>query len=186
MGISFFVERLSPSWSGVRSVIIEFADNYGYEDNMGIRQIEFIHNDEVVSVTSGNSAQYQSTIRHTNFYARFAFRTPADKVGYSTEESWQSDLTPPAITDQWIISTFEVADFPDGLEFEGITINNSHYSGGQTTRGVKNIKIYTSTDEITSHTYGDPIPNSTLIFDDVIAEHVAADQADDQILDLIY
>ena len=80
---------------------------------------------------------------------------------------------------------FEPGDYPSGIDFEGITINNSHVTGAQTTRGVKNTKIWTSTDEITSHTYGEAIPNSTLIFDGVIDEHVAVDQVDDQILTLI-
>jgi len=166
------------SVSGIaKSVVFEFVDNYG-STSMGIRAIDFKFEGELIDVIGNTiSDTYASTIRHGNFAGWRAFSTSLSKIGTATETSWQSVLGG-VNTDQWLSIVFDYT-----IKFDEIVINNNHSSGSNTDMGVKNTKIYVSSDEIRSHTYGDPISNSVKIFDGVIDEHVASNVVDDQLLD---
>jgi lysophospholipase L1-like esterase len=157
----------------VKSVIFDFADNYGNGTFMDGRSAEFYANDDLIVMNAQRATMY-ATSQFSGTYAKeFLFDTSLSKTGTNANNAWASGNG--QTTNQRVIIVFDNAKSIDQIVF-----NNGHTSGGTTNAGVQNTKIYTSTDAITDTTYGAAIANSTKIFDGVIDQHVAADTADDQ------
>ena len=167
----------APSGFNAKSIIFDCANNYG-SVILGIRSIEFIDGVAVITNNDTLSTSYATTEGGVGALAGFAFDTSLSKIGSSTLTAWQAAFL--QTTNQRLINVLN-----DPIDFTGITVNNFHTNGSGTDRGVQNVKIYISDDAITDTVYGNPISNSTLIFDGTLAEHVAADVIDDQILTLI-
>jgi len=160
--------------ASIKSVIIDIADNWGHTSFLGMRSVEFLLNDVLYPYTLSDITAYNTTtIGATNFHAKFIFDTTTSKTSSVPYTSWQTNV----ITNQRLIVVFN-----DTMEFDGLIINNFHDYGTHTNYGAKNIKIYTSTDEITSTVYNETIPNSSLIFDGQLAQHTASNVIDDQII----
>lgn len=161
----------------VKSVILDCADNYG-DAFLGLRSVEFKLGGNLIAVTGLNADFYATTFINASGHPENAFITALSKTGGWIDNSWLASSG--NNTNQRLIIVFNTL-----VDFDEIVINNSHDSGLFNIRGVENVKIYTSTDEITSTVYGQAIPNSALIYDSIFDKHVAANIADDQILSLI-
>lgn len=160
-----------------KSVIMDAADNYGNTTSLGIRSMDFYFGGELITnIHSTDFVAYSTDMLSTNYYPQYAFDTSISKTGGFFGNHWLSNGN----NNKRLICVFN-----DTTVFDEVRINNVHSGGSSTNYGAKNIKITVSTDEITDTTYNGTISNSTLIFDDQIAEHVAEDVVDDQILELI-
>jgi len=163
------------SLSDIKSVVFDFADNYGYSSYMGIRAIEFIGlDDEVIELSTSDFTTYAtSEYDASGFSADHVFNTSTLKTGDWWDSQWLGGND--EVTNLRLIVVFNTVQ-----DIKGIRINNSHNTGGSTTVGVKATKIYVSTDTITDTVYGNTVTNSTLIFNDDLPEHIGSDVADDQ------
>lgn len=161
-----------------KSIIIDIADGWGGE-YVGIRSVEFL--DEyglAIPLLSSDITCYSTTTDSATFYPPVnAFDTSKPKTGYNTYNQWRSARY--YYTNQRLICVFN-----NLIDVCGIVINNSHYEGGYTNEGIKNIKIYSSTDTISSTVYNEFVTNGSLIFDGQVEVHVSADVVDDQNIDL--
>jgi hypothetical protein len=163
-----------------KSVILDFTDNYGDNSYMGIRQCDFYYEGSKIELTVTTDFVAYSTSNYSSTPAQWAFDTSTDYLGDYTGEGWMSNN---ASTNQRLIIVFNTEQ-----TFDSIVINNNHGTsaagGSNLIRGVKNILIYISTDEITDTTYGTSITNSNLIFNNQIAIHADGNVQDDQVLDI--
>jgi hypothetical protein len=163
-----------------RSVVIDIADNWGDDRFTNIRSVE-LYSDGVLFDVESTSHGYYFTAYQTSSYtgtftARFAFATNLSKTGTWTSASWMGAQYAGRLNNRIIC----VLSGPTPID--KVVINNGHSNGGDTNIGAKNIVVTISTDVITSTVYGEAITNGTVLFDGELAEHVAADTADDQIV----
>jgi hypothetical protein len=161
---------------GVRSVIVDIADNWG-ASFMGIRSIWFYKNTNLIELLNDDISAYATTYYGSNYLPSFTFRTDLPRSGTAVGSQWYSSVG--MSSNQRLIV---VADSP--IVFDEIRLNNSHVSYSLTNYGVKNIKIYVSSEIITSTVYNEAIPNSTCIFDGQVREWVGGGDFDDQVLDI--
>lgn len=170
-----------------KSIIFDIADNWGYYKYTGVRSIDFYTDGgigttpQIISMLYNNNdyEAYATTKSAYDVYApQNAFDTSLSKINDANEGSWFSYRY--IITNQRLIIVFDQA-----IDFKYIVINNSHEDGGNTTFGIKNIKIYYSSNEITDTTYGASISSSNLLFDGQVREHIASNTIDNQWLSLI-
>ena len=163
-----------------KSVIFDIADGYGGQPNntLALRSVEFFFNDVLVEVLSSNAVAYATTQYSISYQYIFPFDTSLSKLGSYVGTEWLSAAA--SLTNQRLICVFGTE-----IEFDEIRVNNAHYFATQTTQGIKDTKIYISSDAITSTVYAEAIANSNLIFDGTIDEHTAVDEIDDQVLTLI-
>ncbi|MCP4163635.1 MAG: hypothetical protein GY760_26550 [Deltaproteobacteria bacterium] len=162
------------TFENVKSVVFDFADNWGYSNQMAVRSIEFYNGDTKIELSPSDFTVY-ATSEDSNGYAspEFAFDTSLSKIGSGINNtSWISLQS--NSTDQRLIIVFNTVK-----TFTRIVINNYHNSGDTYIAGVKNAKIYTSSDTITG-TYGYTISNSELVFDGTIAQHSASNAEDNR------
>ena len=161
-----------------KSVIFDIATCWNTTVYMGVRAIDFwVDGAKITMIPTTNYVSYHTSKASNSFLAKYAFDTTLSKVGAGGLVSW---LSGGATTNQRIIIVFNVL-----TTFDDIKINNYHESGAVTSYGLRAVKIYTSTDAITSTVYGQAIANSVLIFDDELTIHVASNQEDEQTLLLV-
>lgn len=163
-----------------KSVIFDIADTHGAVD-MGIRQIDFYFEgsklDRNAIFKGGDTAAGATSSFSINFHPVYVFHTVTvvSKTGSATTTSWLSaDTSVP----QRLICIF----YDGTVTFDEIRINNYHDSGSDTDKGVKNVVITISDDEIMDTTYNASISNSTEIFDGQFDEHTGSDVEDEQVL----
>lgn len=154
-----------------KSVIFDFADNFGNTNYMGIRSIEFFWGPTRFDLTASDFAADATTDSFDN-YPEFAFDTSLSKIDAATTNSWLSSSS--GSQDQRLIIVFDTP-----IKFDMMKVNNYHHIGGYTDRGVKNTKITISDTAITDTTYDAlidiPGASSEVIFSGLFEEHVAAD-----------
>lgn len=155
-----------------KSVIFDFADDWGGTTSMGVRSIEFSFEGRVLPLGAADFTAY-ATSANTFYPPSNAFDTSLSKIGSIADTVWQTSSN--QVTNQRLIIVFNSEQ-----TFDEIIENNYHNSGGLTDRGGKNTKITSSTDSITDTTYNAAIANSTVLNDTVWPEHVAANVVDDQ------
>lgn len=156
------------------SVAIDITNNYG-GTSAGIRSVEFYLNDTLipVSLALGDNCN-QSSILSTYYHSKYAF-FGYTKTGTSYMRQWQSATG--STTNQRIVVWFHTP-----TEFDKIVINNAHSSGGSTTIGAKDVKIYGSPLTAMNQYYGGDLSGSSLLFDGTLLEHVATDTVDPQVV----
>jgi hypothetical protein len=155
-----------------KSVIFDIADNYGDASYMGVRSVDFFLEDVLIDrVLYANAT---SSYSFTYFDSTFAFDTSLPKTGAHASNSWMSSGG--NVTNQRLLVFY--LDTP--IEFDKVIVNNFHNSGDSTTRGAKNIVLTASADLYSDSTYNAAIPTGTVLFDGVLAEHVASDVEDPQ------
>jgi hypothetical protein len=162
-----------------KSIIIDIADHWGDFTAMGLRSVDFY--DEVgvkINTISVGFSAYATTQYSSTYQVRYAFDTSKSKTGTQDGTEWRGENY--KRTNQRLICVFNSTQY-----ISSIVVNNSHTEGENTDRGIKNVKIYTSTDAITETVYNAEISNSTLIFDGVINQHIESDVIDEQILELL-
>jgi len=154
-----------------KSVVLDIADCWGGAA-IGIRSIDFYLSGVLIDITSSDAVFYATTSFSAVYLPDNAFLTAASKTGSSSGgTSYLSDF---ATTNTRLIVVFNTA-----ISFDQIIINNYHSIGYSTTNGVRNVKIYTSSNSIADTTYGATISGSSLLFDDEIRQHTAVDEQDD-------
>ena len=158
--------HLSGGGGAAKSVVFDIADGWGSAVSVGIRSIDFYFEDEKITLTESDFTAYSTSNYGGNFLPKYTFITALSKTDSSSETSWASQNG--STTNQRLIIVFN-----DATNFDMIIVNNYVNAGGSTDVGCKNVKIYISTDEITSTVYGSAISNSTKVFDDQFAEHPA-------------
>ena len=155
-----------------RSIIFDIEDNWGDTSWIGIRELDFYLGDEkIINLPTINFEAYVTSEHSIDYQCGYAFDTSLSKIGLGSTRAWQTLAT----TNQRLICVFNTP-----TNFDKIRVSNYHSIGDLTTRGVKNAKIYYSTDAITSTVYGEAISNSILIFDSIFNQHVALNQVDEQ------
>jgi len=182
--IGFYVKKtpVPPAGYTAKSVILDIADNYGYSLYVALRAFDFyFEGSKIINTWNSSPTKFVSyaTSEYSNIQGHYyAFSTDDSKIGSEPYTTWFSELF--AVTNQRLICVFN-----NPTQFDEIRIVNAHNSGVDTDKGVKNIKINISMDEITSIVYNEVIPNSTLIYDDTFDEHSVVNEPDEQILTLI-
>lgn len=155
-----------------KSIILDIADNHGDPSNMGLWSIEFKLAGVLIEVSVANVVCYSTTNIGLHL-PEYAFHTGLNKDGHSPYDSWRGSAT----TNQRLIGVFS-----SPITFDEVVINNWHYDGSFTTLGANNVKIYTSSDAITSPVYDEAIANSEVIFNGLFSEHGPINAADDEVL----
>ena len=155
-----------------KSVIFDIADNHGGLSFglMGVRRIEFILNSNVITLGAQDFAAYATSNYDSRFLASNAFLSSLSKTGSWNNTTW---MTPFIQVNQRLIVVFANA-----IAFDQIVVNNLHHTGNYVDNGVNTVKITISTDTITNTTYNATISNSTVLFNNTIAAHVAMDVSD--------
>ena len=168
---------------GVKSVVLDFADNWGRSSMMDVRAVDFYDdaNNKIIITESDGSFYASSTYDASRNLPKHAFITSLSKTSSSDYTSWMSSVgVGVGNVNQRLIIVFNELQ-----TISRIDITNDHYAGTNTDRGVKNTKIYTTTDTVTDVVYGNTVPNATLVFDGQIDEHNNVDEADTQTLELL-
>ena len=158
-----------------KSVVFDVANQYGAASYMGIRSIDFILASEIITMNQTLSSVYGDFAGTKNF-VWMAFDTSLSKIGSQNNTSWLED----SVSSRRIIIVFN-----DPIEFDGITINNSHSFGDGTNYGAKDVKITMTDATYTDKTYNAAVTDGVVIFDGTWLEHVALNQPDPEILSLL-
>lgn len=157
-----------------KSVIFDIKDNYGDPSFMSIRSIDFLYRGSLITNLASTDFVAYATTSHSSYYLpAFSFDTSKSKIGSLVSNQWMSLSS--NVTNQRLICVFNSETL-----FDSIIINNAHSVGLQISRGSKNIKITSSTDEITDTTYNASVSNSKILFDGVLNEHIESDVEDPQ------
>ncbi len=160
----------------VKSVIFDFANNYGGA-RQAIRAIEFYINGVLLEMIDNFTGYVTSYYNHEwQSSAAMAFNTTLSKIGGDSGNAWVAGSS----SNQRLVIVFDSV-----VEFDTMVIYNAHNSGGGTTQGVKNTKIYISSDEITSVLYNEVVTNSDLIFDGIFPIHASLNIEDPQTVELV-
>lgn len=147
-----------------RSVVFDIADNWGYENVMAVRAIDFILSSVSLGMLPADYTAYATT---NDIYAVHAFDTSLSVDGNQTVGIyWPSDGGSDNSTNQRLIIVFDSVQ-----NFEEIRAVNSHVYSSFTDMGVRNVKITISDDVITSTVYNEAVPNSTVLNDTEWLEH---------------
>jgi len=163
----------------VKSVIFDFATSHNAANQYGIRQLTFGVGGSPITMNDTLSTTYNGSTTGPTYLAKFAFDTSLLLTG---NHSTRGFLTSPGFGCPDRLNIV----FNDPVTFDSLTAYNLHFSGTTYAYGVKDTKIYTSPSAITDVNYGAAIADGTLIFDGTIAAHTAVDEADPQILSLLY
>ncbi len=163
----------------MRSFIIDIASNHGSTDIVGIRSIEFFDEFGTLLTFSRLTPDFTAFAGNNISYAKFAFDTSLSKTGTATNVSWYTTSGGASVGQR--VSCV----FTGNVTFSSIKINNYHTSGASTNRGAKDVKIYITERAILSiertiYNYNTGL--SDLIYDGVLAQHIASNIADDELL----
>jgi hypothetical protein len=160
-----------------KSVVFDFANNYGDSNYMRIRSIEFYYQGSKITLTTSNSNFYATTEYNSNLVADHAFES-LGQTGSSEGTEWSSNYQ--AVTNQRLIVVFDSEQ-----TFDSIVVNNAHEYGSEISRGVKDLKITITSDSYINTTYNAVISGTPLtIFDGTVSAHIASNISDDQELAL--
>ena len=160
-----------------KSIILDIADSWGATDYIILRSLELLDVDgAVIPLVAIDFTTYNTTNFSVSSYGPdYAFDTSILKTGSINNTSWLSGSG--YLTNQRVICVLNTP-----INVYGITINNGHHFGDREIKGLKNVVINLSSDEITSVVYDSSMTNSTVIFDGILAQHTAVDEVDDQVL----
>lgn len=160
-----------------KSLILDCAENYGFATVMALRSLDLNLRGSLIDITAGQISVFATTKFDADHDEEHIFITALSKTGLWINNGWVSN----GVKQPNRISVV----FNDIPTFDEIVMNNGHNEGGLTDAGVKGLEIFTSSDSISSTTYGGAISNSELIFNSDLTEHVALDEIDNETLILI-
>lgn len=178
MGNIAIIGLLGAGDSVPKSVIFDFADNWGSTSVMGIRSIDFWNDGSKITITASDITCYATSTYSGSYLPSYSFITSLSKTGTSSNTMWYSGSG--NVTNQRLICVFD-----EPTNFDSIVVNNGHDTGASLTAGVQNTKIYTSPNTITSTVYNSSISGGIKIFDSSISRHSAVDVEDPETLTLI-
>jgi len=169
-----YVKYQSDSYTA-KSIIIDIADNWGSTNYTGIRSIDFYNEDGKIIMGPAYCSCFSTTNYTATSTAIETFDTTNLKINNWPNNQWFTSRR--NITNQRLICNFN-----SPRDITDIVINNSHFIGISVDIGARNVKIYGSTDDITSTVYGETISNSTLLFDGQLTEHALYNYVDNQVI----
>ena len=156
-----------------RSIIIDIENNHGDPVNVGLMGIRFARFGNIIDIgiPGTDYDAFATTTLEPGTYAPWrAFYNISPLTG--TVQNWMSKNQ---TTNQRLVCTIGI-----GINLDEIIFYNYHASGTDTDKGIKNVKVYLSTDIISETVYGQPISNGELIFDGIIDEHSGINEEDPQ------
>lgn len=165
-----------PKYKNVKSVVFDIADGWGQVSPayLSLRSVEFKLNGSTLPLLPSDYNAYATT---EPFDGRFspshAFDTTLSKVGVR-------DNTSMVFISGTTTNVRLIIVFNSHVSFDEVVINNDHNAGTNTEAGIKNVKITTSPNIITSTVYNEAVENGEIVFDGIIREHVPYDSPDDQ------
>lgn len=162
-------------YSNIRTLVFDCTGSYG-STSIGLRSVELfdMYGQRILFTTGAGITAYASSIYSGYYVPGNVFNTSLSKTGTAVNTTWYSSS---GVTNARLICTFK-----QPLSFSEIVINNYHHVGTETAAGVKNVKIYVSTDNYTNTTYEADISNSSLIYDGVLKAHVSSDVEDNEFI----
>jgi len=174
-----------PSEEFTRSIVIDITDNHGHGTDTAFRTFEFKLDSVLYEFEyTGNEARDYSANANLAYPAVeewYPFDKDTLKTGVSANNSYVTAS---------VGSIRIIVNFRDFIEFDEIVVNNYHNSGGQTTKGMKNIKIWRNpvwTPELYAEDFGGALDSlAVLIYDGAVAVHPAVDTASDETLNITY
>ena len=159
-----------------KTFIFDFTNNYGYSSYMAIRSIEFYDNDDqLINLSYSDFSAYATTKYSTSYEAKFVFNTSLLKTGSWSGTSWLSSSG--SITNQRLVCKFNSVKY-----VKKIVVNNAHNSGSTTEAGVRDTRIYFTSNDYTGVVYGSIESDFHKIFDSSFSKHVASNSVDNKIL----
>lgn len=164
--------------TNVKTVVFDFADNWGDVSYMALRSIEFKLDNVLYGILASDFTAYSTTDFGSPLEVENVFDTSLSKIGSSDNNGWYSASS--QNKDQRVIVVLNTP-----IDLDEIVFNNFHSSGGSTNRGVKNTIITAVETEYTNTAYRAAISGGKTLFSDVIPQHVASDVADDYTVPII-
>ncbi len=158
-----------------KSLAFDLVDNYG-DDQLALRSIEFKKGGVRLDIEEADYTTYASNTYSGTYDSKYIFDTSLSKTGTSDNTSWVTG-TGHGSGERVVIVFDELPDFDE------IVLNNYHRFGAITNRGVKNWKIYSTDETLSSAVYEDSILNYSKIYEGEMDEHPATDTVDDQSMD---
>jgi len=160
-----------------KSLIFDFTDQWSGDssDGMGIRSIDFYLFGVKYEIKESQDFYSIASNYDGGSYAPYRAFNNIDLAydGSAQYHTWRTYTGLSYITNQRLI-----IEFNSEITFDEIVINNYHDSGADTDWGVKNSKIYWSDVSVANTNYGEDISDYGLIFDGIISQHSAIDEAD--------
>lgn len=148
------------SFTGVRSIILDFKSNWGNASNITLSTVRIYDQTNRMFMLPEFSGFY-SSLPSVNLQEMFDFRFQG-------------------IRHYWGVTSGVriVCTFPAPVSVYGISVVNAFIGEGpyrivaNVDVGVKDLKVYVSSDVITNPVYGASIPNSTVFFEGQLRQHV--------------
>lgn len=157
-----------------RTIIIEIDNGHGGTylgpDSLGARSIEVYLNDDKLTLSGEAHASGSAGSQWT---PSRAFNAAWSKTGIASGTSWRLITT---VTNQYIL-WLSYAD----ITFNKLVINNFHDSGGFVDVGIKDFRVYVSSESHATHINGVYPSDYKLVIDTIeCAKHVGSDVEDPQ------
>ena len=169
--------EITPNPILAKAIIIDIATRWGGADSfMGFRQMSCYLNGVFVSIAALTYNAYATTFYDASRAPLYALDVsqqangPAATTGFDGWDCWLSKVGSPP-------NRF-IQRVSEGITLDRLDITNYHASGDSVIYGVKDVKIYYSTDVYINTTYEADIATFTLIYDGEIPQHVATDTED--------
>jgi hypothetical protein len=169
-GNSSFVPEIRITKKAVftaKSVVFDFADNWGRGDSQCLQGIRFYRKGLLLSLTEADFSASATNVWDDNIAAygpQLVFTTYQLYADDWAFRCWHGKRYKK--TNQRICVVFK-----EPIEFDEIRAHPAHKSKYQTNRSVKNTKITISSDSITDTTYNAAVANSSVIFQGEIPKH---------------
>lgn len=161
-----------------RSVVFDFANNWGSTSQMGVRRFEFSLDGTVRVIGESDATFFHSlSVNPSILGAKFAFLTAGGKTGQYSYAAWLASSG--GWRNQRIIIVFNAAVY-----FNAVIFNNYHNSGAGTTLGVRNVTITVTPNIYTTTTYSAAVTNGQVIFSGELPVHPATNIIQDYLVPL--
>lgn len=154
-----------------KSVIVDITNGHG-GNYVGVRRVRFYDSsDDLISVDPSVDGTAYATTSNGTRLPEYAFNTSLSLVDSSAATQWLSSTN--NNTNQRLSFVFT-----SNQDIAKVVIDNAHHYGTTTELGAKDIIVYSSTDAITSTTYGETVTNSTELFNNALPSHSEVNEED--------
>lgn len=162
------------TFTSVKSVIFDITDAYTSSsfDYVSVREIDFTRYGMSLELTTTDFIAY-ATSYYGSSYPSNAFDTSLSLTGSVDDAVWQAGFGD--VTNVRLIIIFNSPQ-----TFDNIKVNNYHNYGTDTDLGIKNVRIYTSQNEVTNVNYNQDIFDYKLIYKNTFDQHSENDIREDQ------
>lgn len=157
-------------YTTAKSTILDIGTNYGNAASVGFRSIEFYLGTALVAIADADITTTATTTLAAHNVS-WTVDTSLSKTGAAANNSWASDSA--------TIATRVCITFDTIIQYDRIVLNNYHDSGADTDIGVKDVKLYSTLEDVSTNVYNDIIAVCELLYDGVVPEHIASDEIQD-------